>query len=75
MASIRIYDLPISQEIEFIKDLNNTELLSLFGGEDNDVNRMFYYGVKGLEFMLAIFAMDSILFLTNKMRNFLLSLK
>ena len=71
MASIRIYDLHISQKIKFINDLNNTELLSLFGGEDNDVNRIFYYGVKGLEFMLAVYAIESILFLTNKVRNFL----
>jgi hypothetical protein len=71
MATIRIYDLHISQEIEFIKDLNNRELSSSFGGGDNDMNQIFYYGVKGLEFMLAIFAIDSILFLTNKVRNFL----
>jgi hypothetical protein len=45
------------------------ELISLFGGEDNDINQIFYYGVKGLEFMLAIYAIDSILFLTNKVRN------
>jgi hypothetical protein len=71
MASIRIYDLHSSQKIKFINDLNNTELLSLFGGEDNDVNQIFYYGVKGLEFMLAVYAIESILFLTNKVRNFL----
>ncbi|GCL40452.1 hypothetical protein [Dolichospermum planctonicum] len=71
MASIRIYDLHNSQEIKFINDLNNMELLSLFGGEDNDVNQIFYYGVKGLEFMLAVYAIESILFLTNKVRNFL----
>jgi hypothetical protein len=69
MASIRIYDLHNSQEIKFINDLDNMELISLFGGEDNDVNQIFYYGVKGLEFMLAIYAIDSILFLTNKARN------
>jgi hypothetical protein len=69
MASIRIYDLHNSEEIKFINDLNNMELISLFGGEDNDVNQIFYYGVKGLEFMLAIYAIDSILFLTNKVRN------
>jgi hypothetical protein len=69
MASIRIYDLHNSQEIKFINDLDNMELISLFGGEDNDVNQIFYYGVKGLEFMLAIYAIDSILFLTNKVRN------
>jgi len=69
MASIRIYDLHNSQEIEFINDLDNMELISLFGGEDNDVNKILYYGVKGLEFMLAIYAIDSILFLTNKVRN------
>lgn len=71
MAIIRIYDLHNSEKIKFIKDLNNIELVSLFGGEDNDINQLFYYGVKGLEFMLAIFAIDSILFLTNKVRNFL----
>lgn len=69
MASIRIYDLHNSEEIKFINDLNNMELISLFGGENNDVNQIFYYGVKGLEFMLAIYAIDSILFLTNKVRN------
>lgn len=69
MLSIRIYDLHNSEEIKFINDLNNMELISLFGGEDNDVNQIFYYGVKGLEFMLAIYAIDSILFLTNKVRN------
>jgi hypothetical protein len=69
MVSIRIYDLHNSEEIKFINDLNNMELISLFGGEDNDVNQIFYYGVKGLEFMLAIYAIDSILFLTNKVRN------
>jgi hypothetical protein len=69
MASIRIYDLHNSEEIKFINDLNNMELISLFGGEDNDINQIFYYGVKGLEFMLAIYAIDSILFLTNKVRN------
>ena len=69
MASIRIYDLHNSQEIKFINDLDNMELISLFGGADNDVNQIFYYGVKGLEFMLAIYAIDSILFLTNKVRN------
>ncbi|MFM8007385.1 MAG: hypothetical protein ACKO86_21135, partial [Dolichospermum sp.] len=66
MTNITINDLHIFQEIEFINDLNHTELLSLFGGEDNDINQIFYYGVKGLEFMLAIYAMESILFLTNK---------
>ena len=69
MVSIRIYDLHNSEEIKFINDLNNMELISLFGGEDNDINQIFYYGVKGLEFMLAIYAIDSILFLTNKVRN------
>jgi hypothetical protein len=69
MASIRIYDLHNSEEIKFINDLNNMELISLFGGEDNDINQIFYYGVKGLEFMLAIYAIDSILLLTNKVRN------
>jgi len=69
MVSIRIYDLHNSEEIKFINDLNNMELISLFGGEDNDVNQIFYYGVKGLEFMLAIYAIDSILFLRNKVRN------
>jgi len=71
MASIRIYVLHNSEEIKFINDLNNMELLSLFGGEDNDVNQIFYYGVKGLEFMLVVYAIESILFLTNKVRNFL----
>ena len=71
MASIRIYDLHNSEEIKFINDLNNMELISLFGGEDNDVNQIFYYGVKGLEFMLVVYAIESILFLTNKVRNFL----
>lgn len=71
MASIRIYDLHSSQEIEFIKDLNNMELSSSFGCGDNDMNQIFYYGVKGLEFMLAVYAIESILFLTNKVRNFL----
>ena len=69
MVSIRIFDLHNSEEIKFINDLNNMELISLFGGEDNDINQIFYYGVKGLEFMLAIYAIDSILFLTNKVRN------
>ena len=71
MVSIRIYDLHNSEEIKFINDLNNMELISLFGGEDNDVNQIFYYGVKGLEFMLVVYAIESILFLTNKVRNFL----
>lgn len=70
MTNITINDLHIFQEIEFINDLNHTELLSLFGGEDNDINQIFYYGVKGLEFMLAIYAMESILFLTNKVEPF-----
>ena len=69
MASIRIYDLHNSEEIKFINDLDNMELISLFAGEDNDVNKILYYVVKGLEFMLAIYAIDSILFLTNKVRN------
>lgn len=71
MAIIRIYDLHNSEEIKFINDLNNIELVSLFGGEGNDINQLFYYGVKGLEFMLAIYAIDSILCLTKKVRNFL----
>jgi hypothetical protein len=70
MASIRIYDLHISPEIEFIKDLNNMELSSSFGGGDNDMNQIFYYGVKGLEFMLVIYAIDSILLLTKTVNNF-----
>jgi hypothetical protein len=70
MANIRIDDLHNTDETKFITNLNNMELISIFGGEDNDVHQILNYGVKALEFVLVIYAIDAISLLTKAFKKY-----
>ena len=58
MANIIISDLDNADEKKFIFNLNNLDKASIFGGGYNDVNQILNYGIKALEFVLVIYAID-----------------
>ncbi|MBD2292462.1 hypothetical protein H6G06_02935 [Anabaena sphaerica FACHB-251] len=69
MARIIIADLhPIDSEV-FLKELTNQDYQAVFGGEDKYRPQILNFGVKTLEFMLLIAAIDAISFLTDSFRN------
>ncbi|MBD1216497.1 MAG: hypothetical protein LW814_02720 [Anabaena sp. CoA2_C59] len=69
MANIIISDLDNADEKKFIFNLNNLDKASIFGGGYNDVNQILNYGIKALEFVLVIYAIDSISFLTKTFKK------
>jgi hypothetical protein len=69
MANIIISDLDNADEKKFIFNLNNLDKASIFGGGYNDVNQILNYGIKALEFVLVIYAIDSISFLTKAFKK------
>ncbi|EFA68522.1 hypothetical protein CEP10_12490 [Cylindrospermopsis raciborskii S07] len=63
MAKIMINDLePINSET-FINDLNNQNSQAIFGGEDPYFDGLINFGIKTLEFMVVITAINAISFL------------
>ncbi|QNP29513.1 hypothetical protein [Cylindrospermopsis curvispora] len=63
MAKIIIDDLePINSET-FINDLNNHNSQTVFGGEDPYFDGLIKFGIKTLEFMVVITAINAISFL------------
>lgn len=65
MARITITDLqPADSEI-FIYNLKDMDTQSIFGGEYNALSPAFDFGIKYLQFMLYIYAIDSISFLAR----------
>ena len=69
MANIIISDLDNADEKKFIFNLNNLDKASIFGGEYNNANQILNYGVKALEFVLIIYAIDAISLLTKTFRK------
>ena len=69
MANIIISDLDNADEKKFIFNLNNLDKASIFGGGYNDVNQILNYGIKAIEFVLVIYAIDSISFLTKTFKK------
>ena len=69
MANIIISYLDNADEKKFIFNLNNLDKASIFGGGYNDVNQILNYGIKALEFVLVIYAIDSISFLTKTFKK------
>jgi hypothetical protein len=69
MANIIISDLDNADEKKFIFNLNNLDKASIFGGGYNDVNQILNYGIKALEFVLVIYAIDRISFLTKTFKK------
>ncbi len=69
MAKVVISDLDNTDRKKFIINLNNMDAASVFGGEYNDVNQILNYGVKALEFVLVIYAIDAISLLTKTFRK------
>jgi hypothetical protein len=65
MAKIIIADLDNIDDQEFMINLNNLDSSSVFGGEYNNVHQILNYGVKALEFVLVIYAIDTITSLTK----------
>ncbi|MBS3030393.1 MAG: hypothetical protein HCA25_26070 [Dolichospermum sp. DET50] len=70
MANITISNLHSADEKEFITNLNKMDYVSIFGGEYNSANQILYYGIKGLEFVLAIYAIDTISLLTKTFKKY-----
>jgi hypothetical protein len=69
MAKIIINDLaPINSET-FINDLNNHNSQAVFGGENPYFNGLFNFGIKTLEFMVVITAINAISFLAYSFRE------
>lgn len=69
MARIIIADLhPIDSEV-FINEINNQEYQAVFGGVDGSSYQILNFGVKTLEFMLVIAAIDAISFSTTSFIN------
>jgi hypothetical protein len=69
MANIIISNLDNANEKKFIINLNNMDAVSVFGGEYNNANQILNYGIKGLEFVLAIYAIDTISLLTKAFKK------
>ena len=69
MAIIRISNLENTDEKKFIINLSNLDAVSVFGGEYNNANQILNYGVKALEFVLVIYAIDAISLLTKTFRK------
>lgn len=69
MARITIYDLHTTDGKKLIFNLNNMELTSIFGGEYDDAYQVLKYGAKALEFVFAIYAIDTILLLTQAFKK------
>ncbi|MDD1417445.1 hypothetical protein MEN41_23515 [Dolichospermum sp. ST_con] len=70
MAKITISDPHTTDEKKFIANLNEMDYVSIFGGEYNPANQILYYGIKGLEFVLAIYAIDTISLLTKTFKKY-----
>lgn len=69
MARIIIADLhPIDSEV-FINEVDHQDSQVVFGGEDGYSSQIANFGVKTLEFMLVIAAIDAISFLTTSFIN------
>lgn len=61
MANVKIYDLPIIDELNF-EDYND---LSIFGGVGQDFPVLVNYAVKSMEFVLLAYAINSISYLAT----------
>lgn len=69
MAKIIIVDLhPIDSE-EFINEVNHQNSQVIFGGEYGYSSQILNLGIKTLEFILVIAAIDAISFLTSSFIN------
>ncbi|WP_071189059.1 hypothetical protein [Trichormus sp. NMC-1] len=69
MARIIIADLhPLDSEV-FLNELTSLDSQSVFGGQDNYRPQIAEVGVKALEFILVIAAIDAISFLTTSFIN------
>ena len=69
MTKIIINDLvPINSET-FINDLNNQNSQAIFGGEDPYFDGLINFGIKTLEFMVVITAINAISFLAYSFRE------
>ena len=69
MANIRISNLENTDEKKFIINLSNLDAVSVFGGEYTNASQILNYGVKALEFVLVIYAIDAISLLTKTFRK------
>ncbi|AFW93491.1 hypothetical protein ANA_C10697 [Anabaena sp. 90] len=69
MANIRISNLENTDEKKFIINLSNLDAVYVFGGEYNNASQILNYGVKALEFVLVIYAIDAISLLTKTFRK------
>jgi len=69
MAKLTISDLHNVHEKKFIINLDDMDSISIFGGEYNDVHQILNYGVKALEFVLTIYAIDTISLLTRAFKK------
>ncbi|MBD2666161.1 hypothetical protein B6N60_02212 [Richelia sinica FACHB-800] len=69
MAKIKINDLQVDDVDKFLTNINNIESQFIFGGEHTSVYQVLNYGVKALEFALAIYAIDTITLLTKSFKT------
>ncbi|QYX33783.1 hypothetical protein [Sphaerospermopsis torques-reginae] len=69
MARIIIADLHPMDSEGFINEVNNQDSQAVFGGVDGSSSQILNFGVKTLEFMLVIAAIDAISFLTSSFIN------
>ena len=69
MANIKIHELLSIDSESYLNDLNNGELIFIIGGDDYAFEEVLKVGVKGLEFALVIFAINSIVMLVEKFIN------
>jgi hypothetical protein len=60
IAKIIISELQRDDSESFLADLNDRDLISIYGGDDYALSQMLAYGMKFLEFGLIVFAIDSI---------------
>jgi hypothetical protein len=69
MVKITIYDLSQHDSETFIRNLINLESNSIFGGADSKFSQPLKLGVKFLEFMVAMYAIDGITYVAKSFNS------
>jgi hypothetical protein len=69
MAKIIISELQYSDSESFLSDLNDQDLMVVYGGDYYALSQMLNFGIKFLEFGLIVFAIYSIVELLQLFNN------